>query len=143
MLKPDFNARIVHQQFQKQHYANLHSKYREFKEGDPVYIRNFGPSTKWIPGHLLSSDGSVSFNVSLQGGKTVRHHIDHIRSRSEQQIFVPMSEEQTEEMPLDAPVVDLQPSVDCSPFKSPKSFVPTSIHPPSDPSSPSFGRSTI
>ena len=30
LLKPDFNARIVHQQFQQQHYANLHSKHREF-----------------------------------------------------------------------------------------------------------------
>ena len=99
-----------------------------------MYIRNFGPGTKWIPGHLLSSDGSVSFNVSLQGGKTVRCHIDHIRNRSEQQICVPMSEEQTEEIPLDAPVVDPQPSVNHSPFKLPKSF--TSIDPPSDPSSP-------
>ena len=106
----------------------------DFKEGDPVYIRNFGPGTKWIPGDLLSSDGSASFNVSLQGGKTVSRHIDHIRNRSEQQICVPMSEEQTEEIPLDAPVVDRQPSVNRSPFKLPKSF--TSIDPPSDQSPP-------
>ena len=45
-----------------------------------------------------------------------------------------MAEEQTEEIPLDAPVVDPQPSVNRSPFKLPKSF--TSIDPPSDPSSP-------
>ena len=134
-LKPNFNARIVHQQFQQQHYANLHSKYHELKEGDPVYIRNFCPRTKWIPGHLLSLDGSVSFNVSLQGGKTVRHHIDHIRSRSEQQFCVPMSDEQTQEIPLNAPVVDPQPSVDCSSFKLSKPLTP--IDPPSNPSSSS------
>ena len=92
-MKPDFNARMIHQQFKQQYYVNLHSKHRGFKDRDPVYIHNFGPGTKWILGLVLSSDGSVSFNVSLQGGKTVRRHTDYIRCRTEQQICVPILDE--------------------------------------------------
>ena len=103
-MKPDFNSCMIHQQFKQQYYANLHSKHRGFKDGDPVYIRNFGPGTKWIPGQVLSSDGSVSFNVSLQGGKTVRRHTDHIRSRTEQQICVPIIDERNQDTTDETPI---------------------------------------
>ena len=141
-MKPDFNSRMIHQQFKQQYYANLHSKHRGFKDGDPVYFRNFGPGTKWIPGQVLSSDGSVSFNVSLQGGKTVRRHTDHIRRRTEQQICVPILDERNQDTTDETPLVNPQSSVN-QPSLEPSNSSPSvnsppdtsSVDPPSDQSS--------
>ena len=133
-MKPDFNSRMIHQQFKQQYYANLHSKHRGFKDGDPVYFRNFGPGTKWIPGQVLSSDGSVSFNVSLQGGKTVRRHTDHIRSRTEQQICVPIIDERNQDTTDETPITRLSNH----PIRHLQSIhhpIHPSVDPPSDQSS--------
>ena len=133
LMKPDFNGRMIHQQFKQQFYANLHSKPCGFKDGDSVYIRNFGPGTKWIPGQVLSSDGSVSFNVSLQGGRTVRRHTDHICCRTEQQIYVPILDERNQDTTDETPLVDPQSSVNLPSLKPPDSPpVTSSVDPPSD-----------
>ena len=113
----------------------------------PIYILNivnlmrkilstFATLVQVLNGFLVIYYGLMGVFLSMSVSKEERQSdiIDHIRNRSEQQICVPMSEEQTEEIPLDAPVVDPQPSVNHSPFKLPNSF--TSIDPPSDLSSP-------
>ena len=48
-----------------------------------MYVRNFGAESKWIPG-FISGVGGIMFDVSLSDGKTIRRHIDHIRSRVEE-----------------------------------------------------------
>ena len=49
--------------------------------GDEVYIRNFSPGLRWIPGHICATVGNVSFDVTLSDGRTFRHHVDHLRKR--------------------------------------------------------------
>ena len=48
-------------------------------------MRNFGqdPSVNlWLPGHIVSSSGPLSYTVQLPDGRTFRRHIDHIRKRT-------------------------------------------------------------
>ena len=83
-------------------------------------------------------DWSVSFNVSLQGRKTVRRHTDHMRPRTEQQICVPILQDTTDETPLVDPQSSVnQPSLEPS-NSSPSVNSPpdtSSVDPPSDQSS--------
>ena len=48
-------------------------------------MRNFGQDSSvnpWLPGHIVSSSGPLSYTVQLPDGRTFRHHIDHIRKRT-------------------------------------------------------------
>ena len=57
--------------------------HRKLELGDLVYVLNFRGGEKWIPGEIVQLNGSVSFCVQLQSGKTVRRHQDHLRHRSD------------------------------------------------------------
>ena len=107
LVKPNIEDHVVEQEVKQHYYANRHSKSRGFQVGDPVYVRNFGAGSKWIP-WFISAVGGIMFDVSLSDGKTIHHHIDHIRSRVE--------EVQTN--------VNLPPEV--LPFEPP---TPSSVHP--------------
>ena len=45
-------------------------------------MSNFGPDSSampWLPGHIVSSSGPLSYIVQLPEGRTFRRHIYHIR----------------------------------------------------------------
>ena len=44
-------------------------------------MRNFGQDSSvnsWLPGHIVSSSGPLSYTIQLLDSRTFRRHIDHI-----------------------------------------------------------------
>ncbi len=78
LIKPDLQARIEKKQSQQLRSV---SRDRTFQSGDLVYICNFGNGPKWLPGVIQSPCGSVSYEVTLEDGRSFRRHEDHIRIR--------------------------------------------------------------
>ncbi len=78
LIKPDLQARIEKKQSQQLRSV---SRDRTFQSGDLVYICNFSNGPKWLPGVIQSPCGSVSYEVTLEDGRSFRRHEDHIRIR--------------------------------------------------------------
>lgn len=54
---------------------------RLMEEGESVFVRNYARGNKWLPGMVVEVTGPVSYVVQLEGGHTVRRHIDQMRRR--------------------------------------------------------------
>ena len=83
LLKPNTAQRVEDKQLHQKAAHDVSARHRKFELGDLVYVLNFRGEEKWIPGEIVQLNGSVSFCVQLQNGKTVRRHQDHLRLRSE------------------------------------------------------------
>ena len=62
---------------------------RQFKEGDTIYLKNFGPDPKRLSGLICRVTGSVSYTVVTTEGQEHRRHVDHLRSRYDKGASVP------------------------------------------------------
>ena len=60
---------------------NMHCRPRSFNRGDSVYVKNYGPGPKWLPGNVVETEGSVMYQIQLPDGRRVRRHADQLRSR--------------------------------------------------------------
>ena len=140
LLKPDLQARIEKQQYEQQYYSNIGSRYREFQSGEPVYVQNFGKGSKWIAGKIDVPYGNVSYDVTLDDGRTFRRHVDHIRKRLDTTPIVNFQDNpeiiHTTETPK-APALSVQPSVTRSETEEP----PAPLVQPLDTQSPSLTES--
>ena len=58
---------------------------RSFKD-ETVYVRNFGPGQKWLPGTIVATTSPVSYHVLLEDGHAWRRHQDHMRQKWEKQV---------------------------------------------------------
>ena len=81
------------------HDRKAHS--RKLGVGDKVYVINFSPGAKWLPGVIIQQSGPVSFKVKLLDGRTVRRHLDYVRRRDR------MDEEDGNTDDLSPPVLDI------------------------------------
>ena len=59
-----------------------HSRFREFKEEDTVFIRNYRTGPKWIEGTVCKRLGPVSYILKLKNGVELRRHIVQLRKRT-------------------------------------------------------------
>ena len=99
LLKPSVHQRVEERQRQQQRYRDQHSRTVTFTVGEKVFIKNFRPGRKWLPGHIHHQRGPVSFEIELEDGRTCHRHQDHIRKRrtdSEDKPTVQSSEETDE-----------------------------------------------
>jgi len=64
--QPVTNKALPHQ---KQNY-DVHAKPKQFLIGDPIWIRNFRPGKRWLPGTIKERKQKVMYKVVLEG-KTV------------------------------------------------------------------------
>ena len=56
--------------------------YPIFKEGDPVFVKNFAAGPAWFPASVIQITGPVSAKVQLDQSNVVwNRHFDHIRER--------------------------------------------------------------
>lgn len=55
---------------------------RKFNAGDPVWMRSFGRSRRWIPGVVQDQQGSRMVTVDCAQGRH-RRHLDQLRRRAE------------------------------------------------------------
>ena len=107
---PDLETRVSERQSTQQYYSNRHAKNRSFVVGEAVYFRNFGVGSRWMAGHISSSVGNVSYEVTLSDGHSFRRHVDRIRKKFDNDIgpptCMPNSKFSSPEMSLEpAPVV--------------------------------------
>lgn len=58
-----------------------------FTVGDLVYIWNFGPEARWLPGFITQLTGPYSYRVQLNNGQEWRHHIKQLRRRADDRAY--------------------------------------------------------
>ncbi|KAI7796507.1 hypothetical protein IRJ41_023564, partial [Triplophysa rosa] len=81
----------IHEQQQKQNvYHDKKARERNFCVVDLVLTRNFTYGPKWIPGHIVTVTGPLSYKVMLGDGRVVQRHVDQIHAR--QKLVVNISE---------------------------------------------------
>ena len=51
---------------------------RKFEAGEPIWMRNYSGTEKWIPGVVSLKSGPLSYTVSANGQQH-RRHIDHLK----------------------------------------------------------------
>ena len=85
-----------------------HARQHCFSIGDQVFVCNYGQGPLWIPEVISEVKGPVSYVVTLEDGRVMRHHVDLLRSRwtHPPEQFVP----NTAPLDLEAPV-PVQPTV--------------------------------
>jgi len=67
---------------QKQNYV-VHTKPKQFLIGDPIWIRNFRPGKRWLPGTIKERKGKVMYKVVLEGKTIVwNYHANQLCIRS-------------------------------------------------------------
>lgn len=82
LIKPNVSDKVRNKQRVQKEHHDVHARQRDFKLGDPVFVREFPTGKHWLPGSIVSADGPQSFHVLLEDGRTVRRHVDHVRYRS-------------------------------------------------------------
>ena len=86
LLKLNLADKVENKQLQQKVDHDRAAQWRSFKEDETVYVRNFGPGQKWLPGTIVATTGPVSYRVLLEDGRAWRRHQDHMRQRWEKQV---------------------------------------------------------
>ncbi len=55
------------------------AKPRSFVFGDTVFVRNYFKTKRWLPGSIIAIRHPLSYEVTLEGNRVFRRHIDQIR----------------------------------------------------------------
>ena len=71
------------QQSQKRQHDS-HSRERKFIVGSKVWVRNVQKGDKWLPGIVMSTEGSVTYHVEMSNGQVRKCHTDQLRLRTVQ-----------------------------------------------------------
>ena len=74
---------------------DIHANERKFREGEKVYFKNFGHGPKWLSAVIRMITGLVSYTVVTVDGREHRRHVDHIRTRYEDEELAVFPEAQT------------------------------------------------
>ena len=81
LLRPSTGRTVRQVQDQQKKNHNVRSQSRSFVIGESVYARNYGQGSKWLPGLVIDTEGSVLFRVRLIDGRIICRHVDQLRSR--------------------------------------------------------------
>ena len=92
LLKLNLADKVENKQLQQKVDHDHAARSRSFKDNETVYVRNFGPGQKWLPGTIVATTGPVSYRVLLEDGRVWRRHQDHMRQRWEKQVSSPETE---------------------------------------------------
>ena len=83
LSKPSREARVESNQQRQKKGHDLHARKRQFSLGDHVFVKNFANGPVWLSGRVSEVTGPCScVIVTLQDGRIVRRHQDHIKRRS-------------------------------------------------------------
>ena len=78
LLKPSLNESMKVKQ--SEHLLDSDKNAREFKVDQAVWIRNYASGEKWLPGVIVSKDGSCYYTAQY-GDSICRRHVDQLRER--------------------------------------------------------------
>ena len=82
LIKPDVNRRIKEQQQKQKKYFDIGSQFKEFISNQPVWVRNYRGTNKWVPGTIIKQTGPVSYVVQVQQ-YIWKRHAEQLRARVE------------------------------------------------------------
>ena len=129
LLRPNLHNKVQQQQERQKAYKDNRAPTRSFAINDAVLVADLPARYTWLPGIITKILGSRSYEIRLTDNRTIRRHIDHIRTNS-----IPRSRD-TEELPTDwVP----NPMVDAPTLPSPS--LPE--NPPTDPPPRRSGRTS-
>ena len=78
----DLSSRVLERQAAQNTEHDKRSKDRTLKKDDQVYVCNFGNGPRWLPGTVMAVQGSRTFEIQLNDGRTVKRHLDHVHIRT-------------------------------------------------------------
>ena len=81
LMHPDPRKKVQQSMDQQKKSHNAHARNRQFAVHDSVYVRNYGSGPLWLPGHIVSCEGTVMYQVRLSDDRIVRRHADQLRAR--------------------------------------------------------------
>ena len=81
LLKPDIHKRVEEKQAKQKEAHDTSARFREFSQGDKVFVRNFGQGERWLHGEVAEVTGPVSYRIRMAGGNLRRCHHHQLRSR--------------------------------------------------------------
>ena len=88
LLKPNTADRVERKQAKQVQQHNTHSRDRSFDSRDQVYVRNYQPGSRWLPGVIQDKTGPVSYRVRMLDDRIRRCHLDQIRRRTVEEPLV-------------------------------------------------------
>ena len=82
LLYPDLQGKVESKVEKQKESHDRHSRFREFKEEDTVFVRNYRTGPKWREGTVCKRLGPVSYIVKFKNGVELRRHIDQLHKRT-------------------------------------------------------------
>ena len=83
-MRPNLAERVERKQQSQKKLHDSHSREREFSIGAKVWVCNMQRGDKWLPGMILSKEGSVTYHVEMASGRVCKCHTDQLRLRTVQ-----------------------------------------------------------
>ena len=81
LLHPDVTDRVRQRQAAQKADHDQRCRQRELVEGQTVWVKNHTAGRRWLPGTISKVLGQQRFHITLEDGRVVDRHIDHVRSR--------------------------------------------------------------
>ena len=69
LLRPNTAERVEQKQHQQKVRHDTNTRVRTFEVGSTVFVKNFGPGRKWLPGKVTKVTGPVSYQIELTDGR--------------------------------------------------------------------------
>ena len=111
LLRPNLAERVEKKQQSQKELHDSRSRERAFDIGTKVWVRNMQRGDKWLPGTIVSKEGSVTYHVEMRDGRVRKCHTDQIRVRTGQATVLDLSNSST--LPLSSDT-DLRSNVTVS-----------------------------
>ena len=109
LLRPNTAERVERKQQTQKSTHDVRSRHREFREGQPVFVKNFGVGVKWLPG-IVSEKSGVSYKVCLEDGRFKHCHQNHLRSRVVEKNLSEIAADDTRPTEADIPMTQSSPA---------------------------------
>ena len=83
LVRPDITFHVTTKQAQQKQQQDWTAQERHFDVGDSVYIGHHSATGRdWRPGTITEVTGPVSYRCQMEGGGSVRKHVDQLRERA-------------------------------------------------------------
>ena len=82
LLRPSLAERLEKQQRSQSSTTVIPERENLLNYGTKVWVRNMQRGNKWLPGTILSKDGSVTYDVVMTTGRIRKCHTDKIEIKS-------------------------------------------------------------
>ena len=93
LLKPSQGRKARQSQDQQRKTHDKRSKPRSFELDEQVFVRNYEPGLKGLPGMVVKLEGSVLLEICLRDGRIFRRHADQLCPREGEDLGSPQPEE--------------------------------------------------